>query len=376
MPLVLMTNQATLFRQLGAGPFVRANVNVLVALTGDELAAMAQELEPDLVLVEAELPDQDGFAVCRAIKQNPACQGTRALVVLPAVADAALLARAQASGCDGVLGVPLDEVELYEHLAPLLDLPVRRSRRTVVQLRVALRTGAGEIPGEVRNVSSGGACVVARTELEVGTSLILHAGGAGTAIELPARVVWRQSDPDGRFRMGLELATSDPQTEERLVELGLWDLRLGADGTAEVGIYGRISETTSFARLLAELRAHERISFDLGGLEGMSSAGVRSWCNLLASLGAERISLRCCSPAFTIQMSMVPSVIGRASVISVRAPFACPRCEEETERLLDVASIRVGEQIEVPAPGPCAQCGSPLVLDELPERYFAFLRRQ
>jgi hypothetical protein len=76
--------------------------------------------------------------------------------------------------------------------------------------------------------------------------------------------------------------------------------------------------------------------------------------------------------AFTTQVSMIPAVIGSGQVASARAPYACGRCGREEERLLHVASICAEGALRPPT-FPCP-CGGGLELDDLPERYFAFLR--
>jgi hypothetical protein len=64
--------------------------------------------------------------------------------------------------------------------------------------------------------------------------------------------------------------------------------------------------------------------------------------------------------------------VGRASIVSVEAPYACEQCGHETTRLLEIARIQQGGRVVVPE-FPCV-CGGCLTLDDLPERYFGFLR--
>lgn len=40
--------------------------------TGKEALALAQQLQPDIMLLDISMPDMDGFEVCRRLKQNPA----------------------------------------------------------------------------------------------------------------------------------------------------------------------------------------------------------------------------------------------------------------------------------------------------------------
>jgi DNA-binding response OmpR family regulator len=49
--------------------------NVLLAGDGKEGSQMALDHLPDLILLDIELPDMDGFAICKVLKENPATAG-------------------------------------------------------------------------------------------------------------------------------------------------------------------------------------------------------------------------------------------------------------------------------------------------------------
>lgn len=53
----------------------RAGYRVLIARTGDDvLQTMTREV-PDLLLLDAMMPERDGFSVCQQIRTNPAWAG-------------------------------------------------------------------------------------------------------------------------------------------------------------------------------------------------------------------------------------------------------------------------------------------------------------
>ncbi|RUM36195.1 MAG: hypothetical protein DSY50_02980 [Desulfobulbus sp.] len=45
---------------------------VSVASSGAEGLLLASQLQPDIVLLDVKMPGEDGYAICRKIKQNPA----------------------------------------------------------------------------------------------------------------------------------------------------------------------------------------------------------------------------------------------------------------------------------------------------------------
>src|SRR5690349_3023233 len=50
----------------------RLGYDVLTAPDGDVALEIVERERPDLVLLDVDMPKRDGFAVCHAIKENPA----------------------------------------------------------------------------------------------------------------------------------------------------------------------------------------------------------------------------------------------------------------------------------------------------------------
>jgi CheY-like chemotaxis protein/anti-anti-sigma regulatory factor len=375
MPIIIMTNNAELFHQLGASPFVRAAVDLVVVPSGAEMLDALERRPADLALVDLDLVDPDGLQVCAAIKQDPRRSHVRVGLVLHKVSDPGMLSRVAASGCDTVLSLPMDEDELYEIVAQILHLPRRKSPRVNVSIGLVLRAGNAEVPVEVQNISHGGMCVATKKLFDVGTSLAVcvDASRPGGPAELLARVAWTQPGADGQGRIGLEFQALRPELRALIGNLALWDLRTREDGVREASIHGELDEHTSWKGLAGLLAGSAPIAFDMSGVERMNSAGVRGWCNFITSVGeSQELTFRRCSTAFTTQASMVPTVLGNGRIVSTRAPYVCSRCEREEEQLLDVAQIKIAGHLEEPR-FPCS-CGGEMILDDLAERYFAFVR--
>lgn len=84
---------------------VSAGFDVIEALNGQEGVDMAEAQEPDLILMDIQLPVLDGYEATRRIKANP----TLSPIPIIAVTSYALSgdeAKAMAAGCDGYITKP------------------------------------------------------------------------------------------------------------------------------------------------------------------------------------------------------------------------------------------------------------------------------
>src|SRR5690349_21253818 len=99
----------------------RAGMVVLEATTGAEALRLA-EGKPDLVILDVDLPDLDGFEVCRRIKADPG------LARIPVLHLSAKFVRAEdkvqglEGGADGYLVQPFEPPELIATIRRLLRL--------------------------------------------------------------------------------------------------------------------------------------------------------------------------------------------------------------------------------------------------------------
>jgi two-component system cell cycle response regulator DivK len=92
---------------------------VLVAEDGRQGIAMAQAEQPDLILMDLELPMIDGWEATRRLKADPATR-TIPIIALSAHALAGARERALAAGCDEFDTKPVVFERLMEKIMRLL----------------------------------------------------------------------------------------------------------------------------------------------------------------------------------------------------------------------------------------------------------------
>ncbi len=147
-------------------------------------------------------------------------------------------------------------------------------------------------------------------------------------------------------------------------------------GHVLVEISGEIDENADFTELRRRLKG--AVVFQLGEVRRINSCGVREWVNFVRELavpgpgGVPDLTFTHCSPAIVTQLNMIYNFRGQAKVRSFMAPYVCPECDHEEEKLLDVATHFPG-RTRVPPEFSCARCSARLEFDDLPERYLSFL---
>jgi CheY-like chemotaxis protein len=370
--IVLTTNNTAIFRQLGSPAFQNraASMSHMVARSGADALTMTRSKQPALVILDAELPDGDGFTVCRQIKDDAALSKIPVIIVVSGVLTSTTLHRLVECGCDDVFYVPSPSGELYQHVAKLIGLPSRRGTRLKVELQALAESGGRELEGQIVDLSADGAKLALSDPLPRGTELRLRLqrNGDREVVLVNGRVAWSQQTELGAYHLGVDFGRATQEQRTRLAELGLWDMTVDADGT-KVTLQGDFNEGTSFADLAGRLKGV--IEFDLWGVRHINSTGVHRWIQFLRQLtSATAYTFVRCSVAFVTQAAMVPEVLGRGQVISFAAPYHCEGCEVDEERLLHTGALGPDR---TPPEFRCSRCGKTLSFDEIPRRYFEFL---
>jgi CheY-like chemotaxis protein len=380
---VVTSPGAEIAEQLASPSFRRLGVERRVFDTGAAIVAEVARSAPQLVIVEGQLSDMTGFEVCEKIRADETLRQVRVMLALSrAKLQPAILKLLAAVGCDDLLALPAPGEELYQQVAQLLRLPARLGRRISIELFADIEgLGAASgvshtLVGRVVNMSPTGACVVLDgmpSETVTGLErvrLTLSRPLESREVVLEGRVVWRGEPKDGDgATFGVEFENLDEPARRALAALSLWEVVALPDRT-QVVLQGDLTEVAEFEDLAARLTG--MIEFDLGGVRYLNSAGVRKWGLFLEQLTRSTYAFVRCSTAFVIQASFVARVLGDGRIDSFWAPYVCEACDLEDRRLLHVSAATKMEEMSQ-AQFRCSSCGGPLVLDDVPERVFAFL---
>jgi DNA-binding NarL/FixJ family response regulator len=364
---LLVSANSELLRHLACGPFRGLDTELLMVSGGLHAIDLAARVRPAAVLLDAELGDVSGYEAARAIKHaDPAC---RVVLIVSRPVTARQMRMVAECGCDEVLLAPAGADALFDVLAAQLALPRRAAVRHAADLAVRGRHGQRPLRGRIRNLSSDGARLSLSERVEEGARLLLEVQPDGEPpIPVEARVVWAWAREQSSTA-GVSFDEAPPEARRQLGRLTRWDIIQGADRTRVV-LRGDITEATRLPDLAPALFG--KVDFDMSQVSYLDTIGLSEWIQFLDELPVRDYEFHACSIAFAVQASLVDGVLGRGAVVSFYAPYACRRCDHREERLLQTAAVRADGSRRPPVFG-CSRCDGSLVLDDYPERYFAFL---
>jgi two-component system alkaline phosphatase synthesis response regulator PhoP len=114
------------------------DVEIAVAIDGQDTLEKAASFQPDLILLDVMMPKLSGFEVCQKLKKNPATSKIMILMVT-ALNEHGDMERAVDAGTDDFLSKPVDKVSLITRVQQMLKLrnvtdELERLRRYIEQM--------------------------------------------------------------------------------------------------------------------------------------------------------------------------------------------------------------------------------------------------
>lgn len=189
---ILLVGDKPVFAALRQGLLRSGESKVLAAASGGEALKVALTTLPDVILLDAELPDADGFEVCRTLRLDPL---TEAIPVIVLTGNSQPQWPQNVGETSAVASVPLgiDTARLLNMIQMVLTTPLTRraAPRASVALGVDYIHADTTGTGKTLNVSQDGMFIVTANPPEVGTHLIIHfALPDSEPVEGTAQVMW------------------------------------------------------------------------------------------------------------------------------------------------------------------------------------------
>jgi two-component system cell cycle response regulator DivK len=115
--LIVEDNQANM--KLAVLLLKKAGHEVLCAVDAESALTLARTDQPELILMDIQLPGMDGLAATALLKKDPATAAIP-VIALTALAMKEDQERSQIAGCDGYIAKPLRYMELLATIDALL----------------------------------------------------------------------------------------------------------------------------------------------------------------------------------------------------------------------------------------------------------------
>ncbi|HET9481445.1 MAG TPA: response regulator, partial [Candidatus Polarisedimenticolia bacterium] len=148
------------------------NLRVFATTSPHEALDLASVVQPDLVVLDYEMPDRTGAEVCHDLKSNPQTAHIPVLI-LSIRDDEQILDAVNRSGASGFIRKADGREALLEGVASILGIPRRRHVRVPCRFTVGIAAGGREFSGQVENISESGMFLTTTRHFSTGMALRL-----------------------------------------------------------------------------------------------------------------------------------------------------------------------------------------------------------
>ena len=152
-PLLLVVDDDPDFRVLLNRFLRREGFRIIEAGGGAEALAVCAEARPELVLLDVEMPDLDGFAVCRQLREDRRFR-TLPVIMVTGHDDDASVDRAYQAGADEYITKPFHRGALRNRVHYLIQ--AKRSEQELKQTRRYLQNIIDSMPSVLVSVDGVG----------------------------------------------------------------------------------------------------------------------------------------------------------------------------------------------------------------------------
>lgn len=208
MTTVLLVDDARLMAEFQSTALGRASFDLIPLRPGQDVARLAAEIQPDVILLRDGESCPDALDTCHSLAARP---DTRRIPLIY-IGLGLHRERYLEAGVDVFVPRPVTRHQLQEAMRQVLPLKDRIALRRSVRFPVRLELGEVEIPGRCVNLSLTGVLVELDRRAEVGERGRLRFHAAGRDMVLPCEVVRSGKGAGLKQGVGLRFVGSGAET--------------------------------------------------------------------------------------------------------------------------------------------------------------------
>ena len=114
-PRILIADDEAVNRKILGWTLAEAGFRVLDAANGSEACALAEEHRPDLILLDVLMPGEDGFAVCRRLRETAATRDIP-VIFISGLSDFSDKMRGMEQGAVDYIAKPFSRQEVLDKI--------------------------------------------------------------------------------------------------------------------------------------------------------------------------------------------------------------------------------------------------------------------
>lgn len=215
---VLIADDLKLFLEVEKSYLQRGGFEVLTAMSGEEAVSLALQRQPNLILLDLEMPKMDGAAACAEMRKNPALAATP-IIIMSATGGLQNHDRCMKAGCTEFITKPQKPDELLGMVARILALKKRESERITVVFNVTGKDATRQVIGQAKDLSESGLLMATHVPINVGAVLQIEffLPGTRSQIKVQGKVVRQVKAADGTHQVAVQF--TDLSQDDRAVIL-------------------------------------------------------------------------------------------------------------------------------------------------------------
>ena len=194
------------------------NLKVFATTSAVEARDLASVVQPDLIVLDYEMPEFTGAEVCEQLKKDPQTSHIPVLIVTVHSDNQSLTERCHKAGAVALLHKSDGREAILEEVARILGVPRRRRVRVPCRFTVGIAQGGKVFSGHVENISDNGMFLVGQRSFSTGLALRLSFDlpGVEGSIRLLGEVTRAEELSGSTYGFGIQFLEMDGESRDGL----------------------------------------------------------------------------------------------------------------------------------------------------------------